>query len=250
VFSVEDRDRVRDRVLELAAADPRLVAGAVVGSLAQGPGDRWSDLDLTFGVSDEVPLGALLEDWTDSVAEEFDALQLFDLPAGPAIYRVFLLPNGLQLDLSFSPASEFAATSPRFRLLFGESIDRPGTPRAAADIFGWGVVYALHARRCVERGRLWQAEYCVGALRDHALDLACRRRDLPVGFGRGFDALPPQVLAAFDDALVRSLGREDLLRALECAIQGLLREAVEVRELAAKVEAPLRTFVEHAEQPL
>jgi hypothetical protein len=45
VFSVEDRQRVHDRVLELAAADDRVVAGAVVGSLADG-GDRWSDLDL------------------------------------------------------------------------------------------------------------------------------------------------------------------------------------------------------------
>ena len=35
LFSVEDRERVRDRVLELAASDERVVAGAVVGSLAQ-----------------------------------------------------------------------------------------------------------------------------------------------------------------------------------------------------------------------
>jgi hypothetical protein len=34
VFSVEDRQRVHDRVLELAAEDERVVAGAVVGSLA------------------------------------------------------------------------------------------------------------------------------------------------------------------------------------------------------------------------
>ncbi len=34
MFSVDDRNRVRDRVLALAASDPRVVAGAVVGSLA------------------------------------------------------------------------------------------------------------------------------------------------------------------------------------------------------------------------
>ena len=41
--------------------------------------------------------------------DEFDALPLFDLPSGETIYRVFLLPDGLQCDLSFSPARHFGA---------------------------------------------------------------------------------------------------------------------------------------------
>ena len=36
MFSVKDRERVYDRVLEMAASDARVVAGAVVGSLAHG----------------------------------------------------------------------------------------------------------------------------------------------------------------------------------------------------------------------
>jgi len=54
MFSIDDRNRVRDHVLERARADVRVVAGAVIGSLAYSEGDRWSDLDLTFGVSDTV----------------------------------------------------------------------------------------------------------------------------------------------------------------------------------------------------
>jgi hypothetical protein len=52
MFTVHDRDRIRDYVLELAASDPRVVAGAVVGSTALGREDRWSDIDLTFSVAD------------------------------------------------------------------------------------------------------------------------------------------------------------------------------------------------------
>jgi hypothetical protein len=55
VFSVEDRDRLRDRVLDMASSDPPVVAGAVLGSLAHDEGDRWSDLDLMFAVADECP---------------------------------------------------------------------------------------------------------------------------------------------------------------------------------------------------
>ena len=62
MFTVEYRNRVQEFVLQLAAADPRMVAGAVVGSLALTAGDRWSDLDLTFAVADAHPLGAVLED--------------------------------------------------------------------------------------------------------------------------------------------------------------------------------------------
>ena len=52
MFTVEERERAQERILELAQADPRIVAGAAVGSLATGGGDRWSDLDLTFGVAE------------------------------------------------------------------------------------------------------------------------------------------------------------------------------------------------------
>src|SRR5687767_15349916 len=44
----------------------------------------------------------------------------------------------------------------------------------------WGVIYALHARACIERGRVWQAEHYVGAVRDHAVSLACLREGLVI----------------------------------------------------------------------
>ena len=241
MFSVEDRDRVRDRVLELAAADPRIVAGAVVGSLAHDEGDRWSDLDLTFAVAEGVPVDQVLEDWSRNVVAELAGIHLFDLPSGPTIYRVFLLPDLLQLDLSFTPAASFGAGGPKFRLLFGTAVEKPhAAPRPAAELLGWAVTYARHARACIDRRRWWQAEHSISAVRDHALMLACRRHNLPMSFGRGFDDLPVEVLTRFDDALVRRLEREELLRALAVAVEGLLEEADEARGVAAAVEPQLR----------
>ena len=54
----------------------------------------------------------------------------------------------------------------------------------------------------------------------------------------------------FADALVLSLERDELLRALGSAIAGLLREADEVRELAAKAEPELRTLTAASLEPL
>jgi hypothetical protein len=241
MFTLRDRERLRDRMLELASSDPRVVAGAVVGSLASDDGDRWSDLDLTFAVADGVPVVDVLQDWTRTLAEEFDAAHLFDLPAGGFIYRVFLLPGNLQFDLSFAPASEFGAMGPKFRLLFGRAVEKPHVqPPRAHELFGYAVHHALRARFCIERGRFWQAEYWISGVRDYALSLACRRRDLPAYFGRGFDELPAEVRDGFRPALVRSPERDDLLRALGAAIAGLLLEAQDVPELAAKVTPQLR----------
>src|SRR5918912_1300579 len=153
MFTVEERERVRDRVLELASADERVVAAAIVGSLAHDEGDEWSDLDLTFGVADGVAVAEVLDDFTRVVVEDFDAVTLVDLERAGTIYRVFLLPDLLQVDLSFTPAPDFRQGSPRFRLVFGtHKVDHPPPP-SADDLFGWAVVFARHARVCIDRRR-------------------------------------------------------------------------------------------------
>jgi hypothetical protein len=244
MFDVRYRERVRDRVLQLAAEDERVVAGAVVGSLALGEGDRWSDLDLTFAVAEPYSQLDVLEDWTRALVAEFDATHLFDLPSGPSIYRVFLLPGCLQFDLSFTPAAQFGASGPKFRLLFGSAVEKPhARPPSAHELFGYAVHHALRARFCIERGRLWQAEYWISALRDYALSLACLGHSLPAQHGRGFDELPAGVRDTFRDTFVHSLGRDDLLRALGSAIEGLLAQSGDVPKLAAKVAPQLRELV-------
>ena len=179
-----------------------------MGSLAVDGGDRFSDLDLTFGIADHVPVADVLDDWTRTLLEELDAVHLADLERGPTTYRVFLLPDALQLDLSMTPAARFRPAGPRFRLLFGETAagepELPAPPEAG-DLFGWGVIYALHARACIERGRVWQAEHYVGAVRDHALSLACLREGLPAVQARGYDDLPAETLARFEAAHVGAL---------------------------------------------
>jgi hypothetical protein len=230
VFTVEQRDALRERVLALAEEDRRVVAGAAVGSLAIGGGDRFSDLDLTFAVADGVPVGEVLDDWTRMLSDDLAAVRLVDLERGPTIYRVFLLPDALQFDLSLTPAGRFAAGGPRFRLLFGQTAegeDRAPKPPASGDLFGWGVIYGLHARACIERRRVWQAEHYIGAVRDHALSLACLRRELPAVQARGYDDLPADTLAGFDGTHIASLEPERLRRALSAALRALLHEAKE-----------------------
>lgn len=243
MFTMVDRNRVRDRVLRLAQEDTRVVAGAVVGSLALAEGDRWSDLDLTFAVADDLSPFDVLEDWTRVLVSEFKAAQLFDLPSGASIYRVFLLPGCLQFDLSFTRASQFGAIGPRFKLLFGSAVAKAQIePARGQELFGYAVHHAVRARVCIERGRYWQAEYWVSAARDYALSLACRRRGLSSSYGRGFDELPSDIRERLSKALPTSLQPDDLLAALRVTVEALLKEANGSEEL--KVAPILRELLE------
>jgi hypothetical protein len=249
VFTVEQRDALRARVLRLAEEDDRVVAGAAVGSLAVDAGDRFSDVDLTFGVADHVPVPAVLAAWTTTLSEDLGAVQLADLERGPTIYRVFLLPDALQLDLSMTPAGRFRPAGPRFRLLFGATAagrsaaaPPPGsvfipTPPVACDLFGWGVIYALHARACIERRRVWQAEHYVGAVRDHALSLGCLRRGLPAVQARGYDDLPAETRALFAGTHVGAVEPGALRAALAASVRALIREGAEADLPTANVVA-------------
>jgi hypothetical protein len=250
MFTVGQRDALRERVLRVAADDDRVVAGAVVGSLAvDDGGDLFSDLDLTFAVADEVPVTAVLADWTSTLIDELDAIRLVDLESGPTIYRVFLLPGALQLDLSMTSAAQFRHEGPRFRLVFGDTapgesavLPPPGrlfipTPAVAADLFGWAVIYALHARACIERRRVWQAEHYVGAVRDHALSLACLSQGLAAVQARGYDDLPAETLARFADTHVAAVEAEALRAALAASVSALVREGEDADLVGVKVVA-------------
>ena len=65
--------------------------------------------------------------------------------------------------------------------------------------------HVLHADAAIARGRGWQAEFYISALRDHAMELACARLGLPAIYARGVDKLPTEILTTFEAALVRAL---------------------------------------------
>ncbi|HKW06904.1 MAG TPA: nucleotidyltransferase domain-containing protein, partial [Candidatus Dormibacteraeota bacterium] len=89
MFTPDYRARIRESLIEKARQDKRIESAAAVGGSAQGEPDRWSDLDLTFGVSDGAR-DEVLADWTASLRSDFDAVTLFDLPFMSSLYRVFL----------------------------------------------------------------------------------------------------------------------------------------------------------------
>jgi len=240
VFDESDRERVRVAILDMARVDSRIVAGAELGSLVDGRADRWSDLDLTFAVAAPTRVGDVLDDWTGRLAEQLDAVRLFDLPVGSTVYRVFLLPDALQVDISMTPAEEFWPRGPSFRLLFGTAGEaRLTPPPEARDLFGLAVEDVRTARVATERSRYWQALYFIDSLRNHALAIACVRRGLKASYGRGFHELPQSVLDAAERTVVSALDRDHLLEALRAGVDLLLLESPELGAIVDELRPQL-----------
>jgi Nucleotidyltransferase domain len=238
VFTEAERDDVRDRLLALAEADPAITGAAFTGSHAAGDADRWSDIDLVLAV--DGPLDAVLEAWTHRLYRDLAAVHHWDLRSGSAVYRVFLLPGWLEVDLGFTPAADFGPRGPRWRLVFGSAVPAPTASPAGDDLTGLAWHHAWHARVCVERGRWWQAEYWISGVRDHVIAMACRRLGLPAAYGKGAHLLPDDLTVPLEAALVRGLAEAELCRALAAAVTALRAELGRADpDLAARLDPML-----------
>lgn len=241
MFAIEARGVLRATLLSQAEADPQIAAAAITGSGASGGEDRWSDIDLAFGVREGVEPAGVIAAWTTRMYEEQGAVHHLDVLAGPWIYRVFLLANTLQVDLAFVTVTEFRALAPTFRVVFGAAQEARYLPGPdTTGMVGWGWLYALHARSSLMRGKWWQAEAMIRGVREQAMALACVRYGVPAAHAKGLDSLPAAELAAFSVALVTSLEAEELWRTLAVALGCLVREFEFVdSDLAKRLEKPL-----------
>jgi predicted nucleotidyltransferase len=245
MFTGEVRERVRQRLLGLAEADAAICGAAITGSHAAGGGDEWSDIDLAFAV--DGPLGPVMERWTERLNREFGAVHHWDLPAGRAVYRVFLLPGWLEVDIAFVPEAEFGPLGPHWSTVFGTAVPLEGpvppvppVPPDVRSLAGRAWHHALHARASIARGRDWQAEHWISAIRDQVIALACVRLGYPASYAKGAHLLPPEVTTPLADSLVCSLGPAELRRALAAAIGSLATELGRTDEtLAARLNPML-----------
>jgi hypothetical protein len=248
MFAVEDRDRVREELVELARTDDDVVGAAFVGSYAADGGDRWSDIDLTLGVKGD--LGPAIERWTGWMYHDFHAVHHWDLPAGAAVFRVFLLPGLLEVDLGFRPAADFAPRGPNWRTIFGEAGEaRYAGPPDVDQLVGFAWHHLLQARVCIERKRWWQAEQWIGATREQLFALAALRLGLHAGFAKSVHRLPQDATMLLEPTLVGVLHDAELRRAWEALVHAFKVEvmradpavATRLRPLLSELDVGFRT---------
>jgi hypothetical protein len=241
VFTPRNRDEVRTSLLDRAHDDSRVTGAAVTGSAARGAEDRWSDVDIYLGIAESTEIGEVVTDWTRAVYEDAGAVDHWDVRSGEALYRVFLLRSGLQVDIAFAPESGFGARGVSFRTVFGQPVDLPQPPLPRfEDVAGLGWLGVLHANAAIERCQPLKAEYWISSIRDQTLALACLRHGESPAYATGIDRLPEAVTAPLEDALVTSFEPVELRRALRIATRCLLEEIRAANaSLGDRLEGPL-----------
>ena len=237
---------MRDDLIAAARADERMTGVALTGSASLGREDRWSDIDLAFGVREASEMESVIADWTARMYAQHIALHHVDVRRDAWLYRVFLLSNSLQVDLAFAPQGQFGARAPSFRLLAGTAAEPSHVaPPPAEELIAYAWLYGLHVRSAIARGKLWQAEYMVSNVRDYILAAACRRHGLSTAEGRGMDQLPAAVTDPLRGAIVTRLDPQEIVRAFGVAVDCLLDEARHTdAPLAGRLQPVLRDLLE------
>lgn len=232
LYTVEERAEIAARLIGLLEADERIACAELSGSGVNGYTDRWSDIDVTVTVGEGVDQQKVADDWIERVYEALPVVHHFAVSFGEEHVRGLLLENLLEIDIGFRPAA--AADG-----------EWPSPDPASEAGFAWHDV--LHAAVAVARGRPWQAQYYVGAMRWRTLALATDRLGLMFSEFKGVDDLPAELRAALADTLPRSLEPDELLRVLRAAMDAFLDELRQTQpQLADRLAAPLAEFVDTA----
>ena len=246
MFMPDERERLRVQLVAAAREDGRITGAAHLGSAAIGQQDAWSDIDLALCLAPEASFEDVLRDWTARLYGDLGAVAHLDVRRREILYRVFLLGNTLQIDVSFWPAEEFRAVGPKFKLIFGTANETRTAPEPEAkDLADMGWLYALHVRSAIARKRWLQAEYMLSGMRNEMLALACRRHGLVAVQGRGLDELPRDFQTRVARCFLQSLEEAELRRAFAETTEALLEEiGYADPEMADRVQGPLREIAD------
>ena len=245
MFTEADRNELLQELIVRARADPAIDAAALVGSTARGTTDRWSDIDLALGLAHEADVNNTAAAWTRAMSEIVAVADTLDVWAGPVLYRVFLLHDSLQVDLSFWPTGSLAGNGAEpLALVFGQAAaPTPVDPPDQKATLGWGWLYALHARSAIARGRHWQALQMLEGLRNQVVVLSCLRNGLQTHHGRGVDQLSLNMLTALSRTLPVDLTPTSLTAAYATALELLANEAEHLdAAIATRLRGPLTTL--------
>ena len=76
-----------------------------------------SDTDLVLAVRGD--LTDVVSRSTHRLYDEWNVQHHWDLAAAPSLIRVFLLPEWLEIDLTFAPEEHFGPRGPQWHTIFG-----------------------------------------------------------------------------------------------------------------------------------
>ncbi|MDR6972790.1 hypothetical protein [Leifsonia shinshuensis] len=200
-----------DEVVPRIAADDRVTAIALSGSLAHGTPDDFSDVDLVLAIRDDAH-AAVMSDRLELIASWTDVVVGFtgEHVGEPRLIVSLVAPPVLHVDFTFLPETEFATVLHRLRLLHGLGVTPAADsaspelssgfdPQWAEDRF-W--VWVHYGATKLARGELFETLDTVAALRKLVLGpLASRRAGAEPRGVRRLESIAPDDAVALQSTV-------------------------------------------------
>ncbi|MEV8214147.1 hypothetical protein [Leifsonia sp. NPDC077715] len=214
-----------DRVVPRIAAEERVTAVALSGSLAHGSPDAFSDVDLVLAVPDEQHAAvmadrlALIASWTD-LAVGFTGEHVGE----PRLIVTLVGPPVLHVDFTFLPESQFARVVGRLHPLYGADEVLALPPPVLEPAFDaqwiedrfW--VWVHYGATKLARGELFEALDTLAALRSLVLGpLASVRAGAEPRGVRRLESIAPEDAVALR-ATVAGYDRSEAAEALRASV--------------------------------
>ncbi len=183
------QEAIIDRLCHLLREDDRILATWLVGSLAQGSGDHFSDVDLYIVPSDEY-YDAVYNERKELAQGLGEVLSTFEVSWPNCQLLVVILRNGIEVDLGYCRLDQCEIFKPdcAYKILFDKSGELGARLRhpvlydddpteEIGQIVRSSHYHFLHAIHGVARGNLWSALYHIERLRTLYIQLVARRLD-------------------------------------------------------------------------
>lgn len=180
-------------------ADDRVLAVWLVGSLARGAGDRFSDIDLYVVVRD-ADYDAVYGERGALARRLGDVLSTFEVEWPSCQMLGVILKNGIEIDLCYCRIDQCEIFKPghQYRILFDRSDqleERLREPVVHDDDpvnmirrhIGFAHYDFLHAIHGLARGELWASIHHVECLRARLIDLLARSLDVEFNESKGME---------------------------------------------------------------
>lgn len=191
--------------------------------------------------------------WVERFYRELPVAHHYETAFGTTLVRGFLMDNGLEVDLAFTPSADFTVWAP-----VRVSFDRTGSATRAAESpeqwtpapnwadeagFAWHDV--LHACVAVNRHKPWQALFYLQRVRNRTLSLASERHGLEALEVKHVDELPSPERDPLLATLVDRLDSDVLIMAIDVTTRAFLDELRRGDPaLADRLTPPLSAFVQ------
>jgi predicted nucleotidyltransferase len=228
LFTVGDRQLIKDDVISIFRQTPAITALILIGSAVHGFIDRFSDIDLMSVVDDEHNIIPTRIAVSKAIKARHKTLCFVQLENKHNL-QVYLLDNYLELNISYYTIDHLTAKSETYEIAFDKTDAVADKMRGTYEPHDFEAAYKaklaeyseqiwhffFHAAVAIRRNQPWRAAADLTNARKYVIELKALRNNLLIDTrGKNIDNLPINELQSLQATVPQNLTPQSLTETL------------------------------------